>query len=128
MEIFKIIGFSLVCIVLILVLKQIKPEFALLVQVLSGVIIILFLLPKVNRILDALERLALVAQLNQGFMGILLKIVGISLVAEFGIAFCRDSGQQAMATKVELSAKILILFVALPIVFNVLEMLEQILR
>jgi stage III sporulation protein AD len=127
MEIIKIVAFALVCVILILILKNIRPEFALLLQVLSGIFIFFIILAKITGFLEVIQRLGDLVQFDKGYLEILLKIVGISYIAEFGIGFCKDAGQNAIASKLELSAKIFILIVALPVIQGLIEVLTQIL-
>ena len=55
------------------------------------------------------------------YLTTILKIIGITYVAEFGAQICRDSGQGALATKVELAAKVIIMMMAVPIMAAILD-------
>lgn len=57
----------------------------------------------------------------------MLKVTGIAYIAEFGVQACKDAGENAIASKVELGAKILILSLCVPVVMNLLELLASIL-
>jgi stage III sporulation protein AD len=127
MEIIKIVSFAMVCVVLILIVKNTRPEFAMMLEVLSGILIFVIILAKITGFVEVIQRLGAMVEFDKGYLGILLKIVGISYVAEFGIGFCKDSGQNAIASKLELSAKIFILIVSLPVIQGLFEVLTQIL-
>ncbi|RJX18704.1 MAG: stage III sporulation protein AD [Desulforudis sp.] len=127
MEILQIVGFGLVAAVLIVLLRQQKPEMAMLVSIAAGVVIFLFVLDKVGAVVNVLKDLAARANINMLYLGAILKIVGIAYIADFGAQICRDSGEGALASKIEFAAKVLIMVLAVPIVMAVLDTIMKIL-
>jgi len=121
MEIVQIVGLGLVATILALVIKEQKPLFAFLLAVSSGVIIFAFLIGKISDVIRILERLAVHADLNMVFLETILKIIGIAYIAEFGAQMTRDAGQGAIASKIELAGKVLILVMAVPIIQIIIE-------
>lgn len=127
MEITQIVGFGLIAAVLSIILRQYKPEIALLVSVAAGIALFLMVLGKIGVIIEVLQDLSKRADVNMVYLGVILKIVGIAYIADFGAQVCRDAGEGALAAKIELAAKILILVLAIPIVVAVLDILMKIL-
>ena len=121
MEIIQIVGFGLVAAFLALVLKEQKANFAFLVTLMVGAGIFLFLIDKIGQVLTMLERIAINANVNMVYVETLLKIIGIAYIAEFGAQITRDAGQGAIASKIELGGKILILVMAIPILTVIIE-------
>ncbi|MDW7674950.1 MAG: stage III sporulation protein AD [Bacillota bacterium] len=121
MEILQIVGFGLVATVLAVVVKRQKPEIALQLSLVAGIIIFLLLVDKIKMVIYVLEELSTKANVNIFYMTTVLKIVGIAYIAEFGSQVCRDAGESAIATKVEFAAKIIIMVVAIPIIVAILE-------
>ncbi|WP_246625009.1 stage III sporulation protein AD [Fictibacillus nanhaiensis] len=121
MEIIQIVGFGLVAAFLALVLKDQKANFAFLVTLMVGAGIFLFLIDKIGQVLSMLQRLAVNANVNMVYVETLLKIIGIAYIAEFGAQITRDAGQGAIASKIELGGKILILVMAIPILTVIIE-------
>ncbi|ATO50945.1 stage III sporulation protein AD [Brevibacillus laterosporus] len=121
MDIVQIVGLGLVATLLALVIKEQKPLFAFLLAVVSGVIIFTFLIGKISDVIRVLEKLAVHADLNLVFLGTILKIIGIAYIAEFGAQVTRDAGQGAIASKIELAGKVLILVMAVPIIQIIIE-------
>lgn len=113
--------------VLILVIRQEKPELAVQVSVAAGLIIFALILWKVIEILDVLERLAVRADLNMVFLGTLLRILGIAYIAEFGTQVCKDAGESALAFKVAMAGKVMILILAVPIISTILDTVSRLL-
>lgn len=102
-------------------MKEHKPIFAFLLTVFVGVIIFLFLIDKISSIIEMLEELALKANINLVYVQTVLKIVGIAYIAEFGAQIAKDAGQGAMASKIELAGKVLIMVMAIPIISVIIE-------
>lgn len=121
MEIIQIVGLGLVATILALVVKEQKPMFGFLLVILAGVIIFGFLVDKIADVIRVLEQLAVKAELNLVFLETILKIIGIAYIAEFGAQITRDAGQGAIASKIELAGKVLILVMAVPIVQIIIE-------
>ncbi len=121
MEIVQIVGLGLVATILALVIKEQKPMFAFLLAIASGVIIFYFLVGKIAEVIRILEKLAVQADLNLVFLETILKIIGIAYIAEFGGQMTRDAGQGAIASKIELAGKVLILVMAVPIIQIIIE-------
>jgi stage III sporulation protein AD len=116
------VGLGLIATFLALVVKEQKPMFAFLLTVFVGVVIFLFLVDEITKIITMLEQIATNAQINMVYLQTILKIIGIAYIAEFGAQIAKDAGQAAIATKIELAGKILILVMAIPILTAVIEM------
>ncbi|WP_241481656.1 stage III sporulation protein AD [Mesobacillus campisalis] len=125
MEILQITGAALVATFLALILKEQKPNFAFLLIVFTGCAIFLFLVDQIYLIINMIERLASDAKVNLIYVETILKIIGIAYIAEFAAQITKDAGQGAIASKIELGGKILILAMAIPILT---VMIETILR
>jgi len=126
-EIIQIVGLGLVATVLSLVIKEQKPLFSFLLITFTGVIIFLLLIGKISGVIQVLEELARKSNVNMVFLKTILKIIGIAYIAEFGAQVIRDAGQEAIASKVELSGKVLIMVMAIPIITVIIETVMKLL-
>lgn len=126
MDIMQVVGLGLVTVVLAVVLRQNKPEMAMVLSVAVGIIIFVVMLGKIGSVLDVLKDLSSRANLSMVYLGTILKIVGIAYIADFGAQICRDAGEGAVASKIEFAAKILVLVLAVPIVVAVLNSLIRV--
>ena len=127
MDIVKIIGVGLIALVIVVLLKQYKPDFVIYVSLIAGVIILFMVLDKLTGIVDLLANLSNKAGINNQFLGILLKITGIAFLTEFAVSICNDSGETAIANKIDLGGKILIIAISIPIISALLELIIKIL-
>ncbi|HWR09956.1 stage III sporulation protein AD [Sporomusa sp.] len=121
MEIIQIIGLGFVVTLLILIIKQQRPELAVQLALTLSTIIFLMVLGKINVVLDLFRDLSEKANISQMYLNTILKIIGIAYVTEFGAQVCRDAGEGAVAGKIEFAGKILIMVMAVPIIALVLE-------
>jgi stage III sporulation protein AD len=127
LEIIQVVGLGLVTTFLILVIKEQKPVFAFLLATFVGIVIFISLVGKIGEVIGVLENLAHQARVNNLFLETILKIIGIAYIAEFGAQVTRDAGQGAIASKIELAGKILIMVMAIPIITVIIETIMQIL-
>lgn len=126
MEIWQIVGLALIVAIIGTVLKEVKRnEFALQLTILAGTIIFVAVLDKIKIIVDLLQSLADQANISSYYLFIVLKIVGIAYLAEFAADICRDADQKALATKIELAAKVGVLVLAMPIIVAILESIKR---
>ncbi len=127
MDIVKIIGVGLIALVIIVLLKQYKPDFVIYVSLIAGAIILFMVLDKLTGIVELLANLSNKAGINNQFLGILLKITGIAFLTEFAVSICNDSGETAIANKIDLGGKIIIIAISIPIISALLELIIKIL-
>ena len=125
--IIKIIGIGLVALIIIILLKQYKPEFAIYISLLAGVLILLLVMDQLTEIISLLQSLASKASINSTFLALLLKITGIAFLAEFAVSVCKDAGEGAIASKIEIGSKIIIIAMSIPIISSLLEIILKIL-
>ncbi|MFZ3130515.1 MAG: stage III sporulation protein AD [Desulfosporosinus sp.] len=125
MEIWQIVGLALIVTVISVVLKQIRPEIALQLTILAGASIFTLLMSKIKVIVDLLQNLADQANISSYYLLIVLKIVGVAYLAEFGAQICRDAGEGALASKIELAAKVGVIVLAIPIIVAITESLVR---
>ena len=127
MDIIKIIGIAFLAVIIILILKQYRPEFAMYVSIIAGALILFMSIGKLDGIISLLNTISNSTKINGQFLGILLKITGIAFLTEFAVSICKDSGETAIASKVDMGGKIMIIAISVPIISNLLETVMKIL-
>jgi len=121
MEIFQVVGIGLTGAVLAVYVKESNREIAVLISLATGLVLFLYALSQVGAVISVLAELASRANINMFYLTIVLKIMGIAYIAEFGAQICRDAGEGSTATKIEFAAKILVMVLALPIIMALME-------
>jgi len=117
----QIVGIGLIATFLVVLLKEHKSSVAFLLTVFVGCIIFLFLIDQISAILRMLQKVASDTNVNMVYFETILKIIGIAYIAEFASQISKDAGQGAIASKIELGGKILILAMAIPILTAIIE-------
>lgn len=127
MDIVKIIGVGLIAVIIIVLMRQYKPDFVIYVSLIAGAIILFMVLDKLAGIITIISNLSKKASLNSEFLVILLKITGIAFLTEFAVSICKDSGETAIASKIDLGGKVLIIAISIPIISALLELVIKLL-
>ncbi len=127
-DIVKIIAIALIAVVLIIIIKQYRPEFALYISLIAGCLILFFAIDKLKIIVSLLDQICNKSGNNCKFLNLLLKMTGIAYLSEFAISVCKDAGEAAIASKLELGSKAIIIVMSIPIISNLLEVVLKILQ
>ncbi len=128
MDIVKIIGIGLIAVVIILILKQYKPEFAIYVSLIAGIAILFISLTQLSGVLDLLKNISSKANINSQYLSLLLKITGIAFLTEFAVSVSNDCGETAIAHKMDLGGKVIIISISIPIITALLETILKIIQ
>ena len=126
-DISKIIGIGLIGLIIIVILKQYKPELAIYVSIIAGVLILVFAIEKLTGIINLLQSISNKTNINSSFLKILLKITGITFITEFAVSICSDAGEKAIASKIENPSKVIIITMSIPIITSLLKLVLEIL-
>ena len=127
MEIMQIVGLGLIATILIVVLKETKPEFAILLSIATGVIIFLMIVPQLVYVVDTISSLSSRANVDISYFNTIVKIIGMAYLVEFASQISRDAGQNSIAMKIELGGKVLIMVLAIPILLALMDLILKIL-
>ena len=127
MEIIKIIGICLISLIIIIILKQYKPEFAIYVSLVAGVLILTMSFAEFAGIISLLKNISNRTSINNQFILLLLKITGIAILTEFAVSMCKDAGESAIGSKIDIGGKIMIISISIPIITSLLETVLKVL-
>ncbi len=104
-----------------LVLRSVRPDYAVLMGIIFGVAVILFITPRLGEIVSQFKDIADSTGISDEILTASVKVVGISLIAEFAVSVCNDAGEIGIAQKIEVAAKIIMLSLALPLVKSAVD-------
>ena len=119
---FKIVALCLAGTLLLVLLKPARPEYAMLLRLALLLVVFAALLEGVGSVVSGTSALMTLVGENGEIVRVMLKALGISLVAQIASDLCKDSGEQTLAGVVELAAKLGILIMALPLAAQLAEM------
>ncbi len=121
MDIIKISVLGIAGILIAVPLKKERPEFASFVGLAVCICIFAYLLTKVETVLCFVEQLEELIPVDGRYVALIIKMVGITYVAEFATDICKDAGYSAIGNQIEIFAKISILVVSIPVIHVFLE-------
>ena len=122
MDITKVIALGLIGTIFSVLLKKENPQIAMLAAAVTGILIFLMLCSPLGELISLLRETAEQAGVGEGYFGIVLKVIGIAYLTQFGAQLCADAGENAIASKVELAGKVLMMTAAAPVLTGLLEM------
>ncbi|MBS5064070.1 MAG: stage III sporulation protein AD [Hungatella hathewayi] len=118
----SIIG--LVAVLLAVQLKGVKGEYGVYLVVSAGFLIFFYGVSKLETILETMEKVQGYIKINSVYLGTLMKMIGITYIAEFASGVCKDAGYGSVGTQIEIFGKLSILAVSMPILLALMETLQ----
>lgn len=125
MDIMKIVGIGLVATILAVILREQKPEIALQVSIVTGLIIFVFVIAKLNSVIEVLKYFASKTNIDLLYFTTILKVIAIAYITEFGAQVCKDAGESSIASKIEFGGKVLIMIMAIPILAALMDIITK---
>lgn len=124
MEIAAVVGIGLIGMVLAVLLRQYKPEYAAVFSLGVGVLIFFMLVSDLLPVFDELENLLAGVSLSADYIAILVKSLGVCYLTQLASDACKDAGENAIGGKVELAGKVAVLYLGLPMFRQLLEIVR----
>jgi stage III sporulation protein AD len=125
-DILQIVGLGIVSTVIIIIIKAQRPEIAVQISIITGIIIFMMVASKLSAVIELLNSYAEKVDIDMVYITTLLKIIGIAYIAQFGAEICKDAGESSIASKIELAGKVVIIVLAVPIITSLLELVIKI--
>ena len=123
MEVIKIVGVSIFAVIMIIILKNYRPEMALVLSIITGIGIMLYAISKMSSVINVLNDLVSKSGVNTDFLLIIIKVIGIAYIVEFGKNVCIDAGQSSIATNLEMAGKVVIVVLTIPLISSLVNVL-----
>ncbi|SCH12106.1 stage III sporulation protein AD [uncultured Clostridium sp.] len=126
MEVMQLVGIAIISTTLCLVIKKDRPEIANFIAIITGVIILLSVIFKLNFIIEGIQDLANKANIPNMYITLIIKLIGIAYIMEFAIQLCNDCGEKNIASKLEFGGKVIVMTMSFPILLSIVEMILNI--
>ena len=126
-ELLKIVAVAIVTVFAHMLVKQTKPEIAMIISIAGSVLIIVMAVDALNSVISSFYQIFETTGVDTTLLTPLFKIIAIGYITEFGANICLDAGASSVADKVLFAGKLIILLVALPIVTTVIDMVVALL-
>lgn len=127
MEVVQVVVIGIVATILILIFKKVNPEYGMFIGIAASVVIFFIVIDQLSIILDLISQISNAIDISDIYIKILFQILGIAFITEFGVQLCKDAGQSAIASKIEMVGKIMILIVSMPVILSIIDLINSIL-
>ena len=124
-EIIKVCILGILGVLAAIQFKVVKPEYATYISVALGIIIFGFVIQQLRTILGSLNWIKELFEGTSGYLGILMKVIGITYLCEFSAGICKDAGYGAISEQIEVLGKLSVMFSGLPILLAVVEQIQS---
>ena len=108
-------GLAILAAILAVMLRRYHAEYGMILSLAAGAVILLALLSSLSPALEEARSLLQAAALPGESLVILFKALGVCWLAQFAADSCRDAGEGALASKIELAGKTAVLLITLPL-------------
>ena len=125
MEITKIIAIGIIGTIATITVKNHRMELGVCIALLCGAMIFLGSLPQLESVISMLSDICRESGVTASYFGIIIKVIGIAYVTQFASEIARDSGEGAIAKKLEFAGKVGVLYVMMPTVKNLLDVITS---
>ena len=125
MSVYGIIAVGLISCVLVLVVKQYRPELGILVSIAAGCVILLAVLSKFTPVIEQLKSLVYNSGIKKEYLSIMIKSLGICYLTQFASDICNDFGQTSLASKIELCGRVTLAVLSMPLMITLIETVSK---
>ncbi|CUX37165.1 MULTISPECIES: stage III sporulation protein AD [Clostridia] len=115
---------GIVAVLLAVSLKGMKGEYGTYLVMAAGFFIFFYGMGKLTTILDTMKEIQTYIKINSIYLTTLVKMIGITYIAEFAAGICKDAGYGAVGTQIEIFGKLSVLAVSMPILLALIETLQ----
>lgn len=124
----KISAIALISLVLIIFLRNTNREFAFILTVASSLILFSIVINDFFQVIERVNEISSQIENLNSYVSLMVKILGITLITQFVIDLCRDSGENALASQTEITSKIIILIMIMPLFEAVMNVVTGLLK
>ena len=114
---------GILTILIAMAMRQGKAEFSTFVSFTGSILIAWIAVQLLDGIVGSFERLEKLISVDMEYIGLLMKMIGVTYLSEFSASICRDAGYSAVAGQIELVGKLTILTIGMPIVLALFELM-----
>ncbi len=108
-------------VLLALQIRTVKPDMAVYLGIATSLLILLLAVDKLEVVLEGVLKIQGYLSIHAAYIQALLKIIGITYVAEFAADICKDAGYGTLAGQIGIFSKLSILAVSMPVLIALLE-------
>jgi len=127
MDILQIVTVALTGMILAAIIRSYKAEYAIFVVLATAIILFFMALGKLTSVFQFLKTIYGDMSYGKEFFPIIIKVLVVAYLTDFTAQVCKDAGEGAIAEKVELAGKVIIFYLAIPILLSIIDLLNSVL-
>lgn len=127
MDIVKIVSIGLIATALSVYFAKENKDYALYISLAAGVIILMISISYIAPVISVINDFAQKTTISSLQLKAVLKIIATAYLAQFASEACKDAGQGSIASKIETSARFMIVYFSLPIILSLFEYISSLL-
>ena len=124
MTVVTIAVLGLTAVFLAIQLKGMKGEYGIYLVACAGLVIFFYGISKLETIVDVARQVQSYIRINSVYISALMKMIGITYIAEFASGICKDAGYGSLGSQIEIFGKLSILAVSMPILLALMETVQ----
>lgn len=125
MDIVKIALMGIAGVFLAIMVRSYKSEYSLFISMAVCTCIFIYLVSKLEIILSYVDSIQSLIVVDNRYVKTVIKMIGITYIAEFSVDMCKDAGYQAIAGQIEMFAKMSILLISMPVLMSFVETIGE---
>ena len=106
-------------------LNVLKGEYGIYLVAAVGLVIFFYGVTKLKTVIETIRQVQSYIRLNRMYLEVLLKMIGITYIAEFSSGICKDAGYGSLGSQIEIFGKLSVLAVSMPILLALLDTVQQ---
>lgn len=128
MTVYHLLFFIVAAAIIYLLIRGFNEKYAVFISLACGIIIIFFICQKLFPIFDFMQRLSVLAKINNQYFDIILKGIAICYLSEFTIGICKDCGLLGWIEKIEIACRCAILVLSIPLLEDFLKIISGLMK
>lgn len=104
--------------------KSAKAEYAVYVSVAVSIFLFFCITQRLEMFVEIIARMKTYISVDAGYISTMLKMLGLTYIAEFSSTICKDAGYQTIAVQIETFCKLTILALGMPILLALFETIQ----
>lgn len=105
--------------------KSGKTEYGIYMSIAVSVLIFASIVDRLAVFVTTVEQINQYIKIDTSYIATMLKMIGITYIAEFSSSVCKDAGYQTIAVQIEIFSKLTILALGMPVLLTLLQTIRE---
>lgn len=126
MNLIAVAMISVIIVLMAIKIKDMDAGYGVLLSIAGGVMVMYFVISRFRQLADYLDRLTSYVTVNITYIDVILKMIGLAYVCQFSSDICKDAGYNAIASQVEMTGKLSLILLSMPVLMSVIDLVVKI--